>query len=140
MRVVIDTNIVISGIFWKGPPHEILEMWLRGEISILVTTSILSEYTDTLKNITGRSGQDTFEKWRRYLTELSEIVEGRELGDVCRDPDDDKFLEAAVGGSADFLISGDKDLLSLEEIHGIPIIKPRKFIDKWQKRTHQVPQ
>ena len=129
MRVIVDTNVVISGIFWSGPPQKILDLWLRGNISLLVSIPILSEYRETLRRMTGEHGFDIFEKWNRLLTEYSEIILEQKLGQICRDSDDEKFLEAAVGGKAAALISGDRDLLSLKEIRGIPILSPRTFIN-----------
>ena len=128
MRVVIDTNVVISGIFWSGAPHEILRLWLRGDLTLLVSMPILSEYRTTLQEMIGNQDIETFAKWNRLFMELSEIVQGQTLGRICRDADDDKFLETAVGGKADVLISGDLDLLTLKEIHGIPIQSPRTFL------------
>jgi predicted nucleic acid-binding protein len=62
---------------------------------------------------------------------LQELVEPKMVGNVCRDPDDDKFLEAALGGKADILISGDHDLLSLSKIQGIPIVSPSTAIKSY---------
>lgn len=120
----------MSGIFWTGAPHEILKLWLQGDLTLLVSMPILSEYKSTLYEMAGDQWLDTFAKWSRLLTELSEIVQEQKLGKICRDPDDDKFLEAAVGGKADVLISGDLDLNTLKEIQGIPIQSPRAFLHR----------
>ena len=128
MRVVVDTNVLVSGIFWSGPPQEILLKWVMGEFSILVSQDILLEYSLTIERIGQIYGKDTYLEWIGYLKKFCEVVEPVKMGVACRDPDDEKFLEAAIGGKADFIISGDKDILSLEDIHGIPILSPRKFI------------
>ncbi len=78
--------------------------------------------------MTGSPGAAIFTKWNRYLTEIGEMVEPQRLAGICRDPDDEKYLEAAVGGRAQFLVSGDKDPLVLKKIHGIPVLSPRAFL------------
>jgi len=130
MRIVLDTNVVISGIFWAGPPQTILKKWLGGKVTLLVSAPILAEYRNVLQRVRGKRDFADFSKWDRLLTELSEAVEPKQLPGICRDPDDDKYLEAAVGGQAQALVSGDKDLLVLKDIHGIPILSPRAFLLK----------
>lgn len=128
MRVVLDANVVVSGIFWSGPPKIILKRWLEGKLTLLASGSILAEYRDVLHRMTGNQGGDLFAKWNRLLTELSEFVEPQRLAVICRDPGDHKYLEAAVGGRAQALVSGDKDLVVLKVIQGIPILTPRVFL------------
>ena len=135
MRVVLDANVVVSGIFWSGPPQKILKRWLEGELTLLVSGPILAEYGDVLRRMAGNQGGALFAKWNRLLTELSEFVEPQRLCVVCRDPEDNKYLEAAVGGRAQALVSGDKDLVVLKAIEGVPILTPRAFLldDKIQQ-------
>lgn len=133
MRVVLDVNVVVSGIFWSGPPNAILRRWLQGKMTLLVSAPILVEYREVLERMTGSSGTAIFTKWNRLLTEFSEIVEPRKRAGICRDPDDDKYLEAAAGGNAQVLVSGDKDLLVLKKIDGIPILTPRAFLQFGEK-------
>ena len=130
MRIILDTNVVISGIFWAGPPQIILKRWLAGKATLLVSAPILAEYREVLRRMSDKHGFAYFSKWDRLLTELSEAVEPKQLVAICRDHDDDKYLEAAVGGQAQALVSGDKDLLVLKDIHGIPILSPRNFLLK----------
>ena len=128
MRVVLDVNVVVSGVFWDGPPHTILKAALLGKTTLLVSAPILTEYRAVLERVAGRAGADIVTKWNRILTEIGKMVEPQELGGICRDPDDEKYLEAAVDGRAQALVSGDKDLLVLKDIHGIPILPPRAFL------------
>ena len=131
MRVVLDTNVVISGIFWSGHSKRILERWLRGELTLVLTLPILREYREVIGRMAGEEGAGLYAHWDRLLTELSELAEPKTLGNICRDPDDDKFLEAALGGKADILVSGDQDLLSLVNIQEIPIVSPAKAIKSY---------
>jgi len=128
VRFVLDANVVISGIFWSGPPHKILRQWLDGKATLLVSTPILAEYREVLQRMCARQGLSIFAKWNLLFTELSEVVEPQRLVGICRDPDDNKYLEAAVGGRAEAIVSGDKDLLVLEKIHAIPILSPRAYL------------
>ncbi|MBI3013261.1 MAG: putative toxin-antitoxin system toxin component, PIN family [Elusimicrobia bacterium] len=126
---MIDANVVLSGVFWRGIPHLILRRWLQNELTLLVSAPILAEYRDVLQRFAGDEGFHVYAKWNRLLTEFSEVIEPQPMKGICRDPKDDIYLEAAVGGKAKLLISGDKDLLVLKEIYGIPILKPREFLN-----------
>jgi len=128
MRVVLDANVVISGIFWGGPPQQILKRWLEGKLTLVMSAAILAEYQDVLRRMTGDKGVDIYAKWNHYLTELGEFVEPLRVAVVCRDAGDQKYLEAAAGGRVQALISGDKDLAVLKVIDGIPILTPRAFL------------
>ena len=128
MRVVLDANVVISGIFWGGPPQQILRRWLEGKLMLVMSPPILAEYQDVLRRMTGDHGGDIYAKWNHYLTELGEFVEPQQVPVICRDPGDQKYLEAAGGGRVQALISGDKDLAVLKVIEGIPILTPRAFL------------
>ena len=98
MKIVLDTNVIISGIFWSGPPQIILKRWLEGKLTLMMSTQILAEYRDVLHRMTGKQGGDLFAKWNRLLTELSNFVEPQPVTTICRDPADQKYLEAAIGG------------------------------------------
>jgi len=128
MRVVVDANVVISGIFWGGPPQIILKRWLEGKLTLVMSALILAEYQDVLRRMTGNQGGDVFAKWNHFLTELSEFVEPQQVSAICRDSGDQKYLEAATGGRVQALISGDKDLVVLKVIERIPILTPRAFL------------
>jgi putative PIN family toxin of toxin-antitoxin system len=128
MRIVLDANVVISGIFWGGPPQQILKRWLEGKLTLVMSAPILAEYQDVLRRMTGDQGGELFAKWNHYLTELSEFIEPQQVSVICRDSGDQKYLEAAAGGRVQALISGDKDLSILKVIEGIPILTPRAFL------------
>ena len=95
---------------------------------MLVSCPILAEYRDVLQRFTKDHGFPIFAKWNRLLTEFSEMVQPQHLGGICRDPGDEMYLEAAVGGRAKALISGDHDLLVLGNVTGIPILSPKSFL------------
>lgn len=127
MRVVPDANVVASGIFWAGPPNQVLRRCLSGKDTLLVSVPILAEYREVIRRLAGAEPA-IFSRWDLLLTAVGEMVEPQRLGGVCRDADDEKYLEAAVGGRAQALVSGDKAILVLNEIRGIPILSPRAFL------------
>lgn len=130
-RCVFDTNVLISALlFAESKPAQAFFFALRnGEV--LVSADVVSELDEVL----GR------EKFRRYVTEEererflrsllreTRLVEIREKFTACRDPKDDKFLELAVNGSADCIVSGDDDLLTLNPFRDVAILTPKDFLD-----------
>lgn len=130
-RVVLDTNVWISGIFFrKGAPARLLDSWIDGRFQIIITASILSELAGQLRKKTERFGASPklADQWLGYIDVYAEFVLAQNLAaGVCRDPKDDQFLDAVVSGAAACLVTGDKDLLVLQSFQNIPIITPREF-------------
>lgn len=127
-RVVIDSNVWISGLVFGGYPGRILELFIEGSILIVVSAELMSELR--------RKIIQKFPKFLPYLTLLeSSILNdaivvnlGTKTVRISRDLDDDKFIETALIGKCDYVISGDKDLLSLKSYLDIRIISPSEFI------------
>lgn len=131
MRIVLDTNVFISGIFFTGPPYQILKAWRDGRVQLLVSPSILDEYRRIGAELALQFRNVDLRAFLDLLTVQAEIVLAPTLPPVIRDdPSDDKFLEAAVAGNASYIISGDKHLLTLSEFQGIQILKPRDFVQR----------
>jgi putative PIN family toxin of toxin-antitoxin system len=132
MRIVLDTNVFISGIFFTGPPYQILKAWRDGRVQLLVSPSILDEYQRIGAELALQFRDVDLKAFLDLLTVQAEIVLAPTLPPVIRDdPSDDKFLEAAVAGNASYIISGDKHLLTLSEFQGIQILKPRDFAQRY---------
>ena len=116
MRIVLDTNVFISGTFFTGPPYQILKAWRDGRVQLLVSPSILDEYQRIGAELALQFRDVDLKAFLDLLTVQAEIVLAPTLPPVIRDdPSDDKFLEAAVAGNASYIISGDKHLLTLSE-------------------------
>ncbi len=129
MRIVIDTNVLVSGVFWAGRPFQVLELWAQDHIQVLASDAILREYADVLHLIGSAHGQPQLaEKWIAFFFQHTALIDVRDSVTVCRDPDDNKFLSCAIDGDADYIVSGDRDLLDLKEAAEIPIITPRQFL------------
>jgi len=130
VRLVFDTNIIISALLFEGSkPFKAFLIGLeRGEI--LFSASTLTE----LKEVLWRKKFDPFlthEERKEFLASFviyGTPVEPGEKITKCRDPEDNKFLELAVSGRADFIVSGDQDLLILNPFRNIPIVTPHEFI------------
>ncbi len=134
MRIILDTNVFILGIFFTGPPYQILKAWRDGEVQLLVSPSILDEYQRIGFELALRFRDVDLRPFLDLLTIQAEIVLAPTLPPVIHDdPSDDKFLEAAVAGKASYIISGDKHLLKLSEYQGIQILKPIDFVQGYLK-------
>ena len=132
MRIVLDTNVFVSGIFFSGPPYQILKAWRDGKVQPLVSPSILDEYRRIAAELTLQFRDVDLRPFLDLLTIQAEIVLAPDLPPVIHDdPSDDKFLEAAVAGRASCIVSGDKHLLKLFEFQGIHILKPKDFVQRY---------
>ena len=129
-RVVLDTNIVVSSAL-EGALELIMEKWDEGIFTVVVSSDILDEYFQVLNRPKFKLKQATKDKITRYLYQFSEFVVPEEsIHFIEADPKDDKFLEAAITGQVDFIVSGDKHLLDLKEFRSIRIITAREFLDQ----------
>ena len=127
MKIVIDTNVVISGVFFGGKPRTILEAVADGKLCACASPEILDEYYEIVDEMIIR-GQGHFN--RNVLLPLvsaMEIIIPTSSINASRDPDDNKFIECAVDSGALYIVSGDKDLLCIQEYSGIQIITATDF-------------
>lgn len=135
-RIVCDTNIIVSGLLWKGAPRQLLARVEDGRNSLFTSRILLDEIDRVLRypklvSILGKAKlarQDIL----RWLVQHSTIVMPKPLDRivVTTDPTDDHVLACAVSASADAVISGDKHLLDIRSFHGIPILTASRFIQK----------
>jgi putative PIN family toxin of toxin-antitoxin system len=129
IKAVLDTNVVISGIFWKGAPFEILEAWQKRRFLLVISPPVLYEYRRVLDEMTKQRPIPVLGSIMEIIELHSEMVTPvRFPGRVCSDPDDDKFLEAALAARADYVVSGDAALLKIKNHQGIQIVRPRQFL------------
>jgi uncharacterized protein len=129
MKVVLDTNVLISGIFFGGVPGNVLDAWMRGRFEIYVTPKILSEYESVLCFFAREETQHLQERWLVALSEhVHYVMDPALYPKVCRDPHDDKFLYCAAVAQVDYLVTGDKDLKTLQGSCSFKILSPRSFL------------
>lgn len=132
MKVVIDTNVFISGVFFSGPPYQILKAWQNRDLQIIVSLEILDEYYRVGEELSAQFPEADLNPILELVTTKAELIEAERLDEtVCDDPDDDKFFACAIAGGADLIISGDKHLLKMSGYQGIKVVRPRQFVDNY---------
>ncbi len=132
MHVVVDTNVLISAVFFGGKPGQILDAWQKKKIELVISTEILAEYIDVLHRLSAKYPKVNVSQIITLIASFSLIVEARSLEEkVCEDPDDDKFIAAAIACSSNVIITGDAHLLDVSGYSGIEMMKPATFIKKY---------
>jgi len=129
MRVVLDTNIIVSA-YLGGVLEGIIVAWKSGKFTLVVSKEIAEEYLDVLRRPKLKIEKTEIDDFAALLLDRAEFVIPLEALNVIEDdPSDNKFLEAAVAGNAKFIVSGDNHLLELESFQKISIIAARQFVD-----------
>lgn len=135
MKLVLDTNVLISGIFWTGQPNQILIAWKSNRFKLVISPEILEEYRRVGEELSRKYNQIDINPIIDLILLSSEIVIPPKLRlSICRDPDDDKFITCALAAKAAVIVTGDKDLLVLNGYRKLDILKPRNFIQKYLKK------
>jgi len=134
MKIVLDTNVFISGIFFGGPPSQILQSWRKSQIKIVLTEQILEEYQRVGEELSAQYPSINIEPIIELFTIFGEFVETKGITEtICEDPDDNKFIECALASQSKLIVSGDKHLLTLSGYKEIEVLKPRQFVDNYLK-------
>ena len=129
MRILIDTNILISGLFFGGLPKKLLAE-LDEKFNICVNEKILSEYNEQINRKVSNPKYNLDEKIReKFFSKLKSFEIKSDLK-ICRDPDDDKFINCAIDAKAIYIVSCDNDLLTIKNFFGIEIMTAREFYEK----------
>lgn len=135
IRVVFDTNIIVSGYLWSGAPRRALNVVLEGHVTLLTSEVLIDEFKDVIN-------RPKFEKRLELLAQTAEqvvldflkhveIVEIAPIPPtITADPDDDMVLACAVSGKADLIVSGDPHLLAQEKFRDIPILTVNAFLER----------
>lgn len=129
-RCAFDTNVIVSALLFNDsvPGQALIRALCQGEI--LISEELTDELSDVISRARFNSyiSQEERNAFLYALTLESELVEITESVRVCRDSKDDKILELAINGNADYIITGDEDLLALNPFQGILIIRPAEFL------------
>ena len=129
IRTVLDTNVIISGIVFGGPPRKVLELAIEARISNAVSEAILNEVKGVLSGSKFRFPAGMVRHIITELENISDVVFPGEKVDVIRDdPDDNMILECALAAAASHIVSGDSHLLRIGGFRGIRILSPAEFI------------
>lgn len=139
MKITADTNVLISATFWTGNSYRILDMVDKKEIELILSAEIIEEYNDVVnrdeitdkvsdKNLITSSIVD------KAINEALIIQPKEKLEIVKKDLDDNKIIECAVEGNADYIITQDEHLLELKEFNGIKIVTPKDFLEIFENK------
>jgi putative PIN family toxin of toxin-antitoxin system len=130
---VVDTNVLMSGIFFGGVPGRLLDAWAAGRLELVLSPAILAEYRRVGAELAVRYPErgEALTPVLALIAMNATLVDAAPLAErVCADPDDDKFLAAAVAANVHVVVSGDQDLLGVSGWRNIKTLTPRQFADR----------
>jgi len=130
-RVVLDTNVFVSGVFFRpSNPGRIVDAWWEHKIDLVISPPLFEEtlkiLTQTNKRLGG--GLDFIKKFKETVQDLALWIKSTPGAKICRDPKDNMVLDTAYQGGAEFIVTGDKDLLVLKKYKGVTIVTPARFV------------
>ncbi len=128
LTAVFDTNILFSATGWRGNPFRCVERARAGEIQVVTCPELVEELADKLEARLHFSKDQVVETLADYLSFLRLVQIPKVLDAVPRDPEDNMVLECAIEGRAQYIVSGDKDLLVLKEFRGVQIVRASEFL------------
>jgi len=135
LRAVLDANVYVSAyVRPEGPPGQIVDRLLRKTaFEVVLSAKIIDEILQALAYPKVQKATRTKlepDLWFEDIVVLAQLVAGdRNIPPLSGDPDDDKYVAAAIEGRASFVVTGDPDLLTLKEHEGVRIVNPRTFLD-----------
>lgn len=132
MKVVLDTNVLVSAVFFSGTPARVLEAWSSGRFVLLATAEIASEYQRVLARLQGRYPTVEVEPLLTIILRECSLVEPIAVpNSACDDPGDVKFLACALAGRARCIVSGDRALLRASGFGGVEVLAPATFVRRY---------
>lgn len=133
MKVILDTNVIASGIFFaSGPPRQILEALYQGQFRNIVSVEIVNEYVETILDLLKKYPNKIAKSTLDSIISKSELSLVQSLPEaVCKDPKDDKFIACALTSETRLIVSGDRHLLDVNGYQEIQVLKPRQFFDAY---------
>lgn len=137
MRIVLDTNVLVSGLINPlGPPGQILTLFLDNQFTLLTDSRIVLEYKRVLSSHHLPFSQSTAQKLIEFVSQEGESISAAPISQRLVDPDDEAFLEVALSGKADFLITGNLKHFPTNSNWDVKIVSPREFIEIFRKVTN----
>ena len=130
MKIVVDANIFVSSYFWGGNPRKILERIIAGLDELYISQEILNEINDVISRSKFHADINEIKLYIDSIEEIANKIDVKKLlKTVSRDQDDDKYIECAISGDVNFIISGDIHLLEIKEYENVKIMKAKEFLD-----------
>ena len=127
----IDTNVLISATFFGGIPRDVINLVVRENVSAYMNEEILMEYNVTVSKVARKSKQHINQELFDRFMDKGEVVESVASVNVCRDPTANKFIACAVDAKAIYVVSGDKDLLTVERYEDVEIVTAKEFYERY---------
>jgi putative PIN family toxin of toxin-antitoxin system len=135
VKVVLDTNVFVSGVFFRGAPYLILRAWRDGRLIPVFSPGILEEYRRVGTRLGNQfPGVDLTPFLALLLTSGRLCVPPALPAPVCQDPDDDKFISCALAARCRNIVSGDRHLLNVSGYRNLQVWRPRSFVDRFLPR------
>jgi len=132
VKVILDTNILVSGVFFTGPPYEILNAWRNGKVGMVVSAEILDEYRRVGQRLARKFPGTDIGRILALIAVHGEFVIAPALEEaVCEDSSDDMFFACAVASGCKLIVSGDKHLRHASGYAGVEVMSPRAFVEKY---------
>jgi len=132
MKIVIDANMFISALIWDGIPETVVNRAADRSDTLFISDAILDEIDRTLRKPKFGRSEDHVVSFVAYIKKIGKKVTvspKHRITGICRDHSDDKYIECALAAGADYIISGDRDLLDLKEYGGVKIVNARDCLD-----------
>jgi len=130
MKLVLDTNVFVSAFLWGGKPKEVLLRIIAGEDELFISEDLLTELKAVLRRPKFRLNDEFIDVFLEELGNVSKkiLMKGKPRK-LSRDAGDDKVLACALAAGADYIVTGDDDLLVLKKIRAIPIVSPSAYLE-----------
>ena len=138
IKIVLDTNIIISAFGWRGNEYNILQKVMNKELLLVLSPEILDEYKRILLLQRLEFQEDEVEEFISALLEVAELIYpiyNKQSSIAIRDKDDIKFIICAIESKADYIITGDNDLLVIDKYNSIQIISSKNFLETLEKNN-----
>ena len=130
MRAVLDTNVVMSAIFFGGVPFKIMRAAFAKKVQLVATRAVLAEYREVAGRLHERYPSVNYRRPLAIIeSKLTMVCPAALSAPICRDPDDDAIVACAIGGKAKIICSGDDDLLSINGVCGLEVLRPIEFCE-----------
>ncbi len=130
MKIVIDTNVFISAVFFGGLPLKVLQTVIAKQNEAYISPEIWDEYNDVIERMTKKYPSRLKKHLIDEVFKLFKVIIPSSKISICRDPDDDKFISCALDAECMYIVSGDDDLISLGKVDDITICTPAEFLNK----------
>lgn len=132
MRIVIDTNIIASALFFGGKPYQLLRYVMESRVDVVASKEIVDEYEEIVLRLQRKYPAINTRIPLQEIISRFEIIRVNSQIHISRDPADDKFISCALDGKCLYIVSGDSDLLDIESYEGIEILTVSDFLNRFE--------